>query len=222
MLYLTRHAGVAFIAICTLLVTARTASAGPMPPCIEATLSANGRVLVANQLTYDNPDENHDRHITGSTFRVLRQYVDLNEHLRLNGPDVYWTGAIWSLVFSNRDRQIIGPCPYTLVTDDAEYLVLIGGAFDSRTVLSIYRRRDHPGQPFGGSGPDHGVHVRDIQLSELWAASQLPGNVTDHSPTWYAYGTFAFSPDNHFLIHKTRWGKTFNISLQDGAVRTIP
>ena len=86
---LTRHGGGIFSAICMLLVTARTASAGPMPPCIEATLSANGRVLVTNQLTYDSPDENHDRHVIRSAFRVLRRYVDLNEHLRLNGPDTY-------------------------------------------------------------------------------------------------------------------------------------
>jgi hypothetical protein len=36
---------------------------------------------------------------------------------------------------------------------------------------------------------------------------------------WFASGTFAFSADNRTLIHKTRWGSTFQINLETGVVK---
>jgi hypothetical protein len=200
-----------------LVATASFAHAGPLPPCIDATLSANGRILVVNELTFDDPDESHTRHVTSSTFRVLRRYVELNEGLRMNGPDAHFANPIWSVVLTNGHPA----CPYTLVTDDGEYLILVEGAFAFQNVLSIYRRRDHPGRPFGGPGPDHGVLVRQIPLSDLWPPEQIPEMVTDHTPAWFASGTFAFSADNRTLIHKTRWGRTLQISLETGGVKEM-
>jgi hypothetical protein len=165
--------------VCALVATAGFAHAGPLPPCIDATLSANGRILVVNELTFDDPDESHTRHVTSSTFRVLRRYVELNEGLRMNGPDAHFANPIWSVVLTNGHPA----CPYTLVTDDGEYLILVEGAFAFQNVLSIYRRRDHPGRPFGGPGPDHGVLVRQIPLSDLWPPEQIPEMVTDHTPS---------------------------------------
>jgi hypothetical protein len=207
------------LAVSALVATTSSAHAGPMIPCIVATLSANGSILVVNELTYDDPDESHSRHVTSSTLRVLRRYVDLNEGLRMNGADVHWAHLIWSVVSTNSDREGMIACPYTLVTDDGEYLILVRGAFAFQNVLSIYRRRDHPGRPIGGPGPDHGVLVRQIPLSDLWPTEQIPVNITDHTPAWFASGTFAFSADNRKLIHKTRWGKTLEISLETGQVR---
>jgi hypothetical protein len=214
-----QRASAILLAVCALVTTASFAHAGPLLPCIDATLSANGSILVVNELTYDDPDESHARHVTSSTFRVLHRYVDLNEYLRINGPDAHFANPIWSVVLTNNDREHMIACPYTLVTDDGEYLILVEGAFAFRDVLSIYRRRDHPGRPFGGPGPDHGVLVRQIPLSALWAPEQIPDSMTDHTPTWFASGTFAFSADNRTLIHKTRWGRTFQISLETGEVR---
>ena len=202
------------LAVCALVATASSAHAGPLLPCIDATLSANGSILVVNELTYDDPDESHVRHVTSSTFRVLRRYVDLNEGLRMNGPDVHFANPIWSVVLTNSDLA----CPYMLVTDDGEYLILVGGAFAFRGVLSIYRRPDHSGRPIGGP-PYHGVLVRQIPLSDLWPPEQIPETMTDHTPAWFASGTFAFSADNRMLIHKTRWGRTLQISLETGGVR---
>ncbi len=127
---------------------------------------------------------------------------------------MFRANPIWSVVSTNRDLEGMIVCPYTLVTDDGEYLILFQGAFAFRNVLSIYRRPDHPGRPFGSPGPDHGVLVRQIPLSDLWAPEQIPKMVTDHTPMWFAGGTFAFSPDNRTLIHKTRWGRTLQIDLE--------
>ena len=71
---------------------------------------------------------------------------------------------------------------------------------------------------FWGSGPDHGVLVRQIPLLDLWPPEHIPGMINDHTPLWFASGTFAFSPNNRTLIHKTRWGKTLEISLETGQV----
>jgi hypothetical protein len=210
-----------FIALGLLLVielNASSAHASALMPCITATLSANSRILVLNELTYDAPDRTYPQDPRTSTFRVLRREVDSNEGLRLNGPDTYWADALWSVAFTNRDRLIA--CPYALVTDDAEYLILVvGGANPEGAALSIYRRRDHPGQPRGGSGPDHGVLVREIPLHDLWPPEQIPKMINDATPQWFAGGSFSFTSDDRTLIYKTRWGKTLLIDLVTGEIK---
>ena len=204
-----------FALLSAILLAVASAHAGPLAPCVMATLSANGQILVVNELVFEEPEtpETLARRVRSSTFRVFRRYISINDGLRMDGPDTYWTDPLWSVVFD--DKPSLEPCPYTLVTDDGEFLILVGGDI---TALRIYRRRDHPGQPLGGSGPDHGVLVRAIRLSELWPAERIPDRRTDSTPQWYAGGTFAFSADNRTLIHKTRWGKTLQINLVTGAV----
>src|SRR5882757_394255 len=102
-------------AFCAVAATASRAHAGPLPPCIAATLSANNNILVVNDLAYDDPDETHARIPRTSTFRVLRRYVDINEGLRLNGPNAYWAGSLWSVVFTSSGKRPLIACPYTLV-----------------------------------------------------------------------------------------------------------
>jgi len=216
---LFQRCAAALCAVCAVAATASCAHAGPLQPCITATLSADNRTLVVNDLAYDDPDETHARTPRTSTFRVLRRYVDLNEGLRLNASNAYWADPLWSVVFTSGGTTPLIACPYTLVTNDGEFLVLISGGFFGQAALSIYRRRDHPGQPFGGPGPDNGVLIRQIPLSDLWPKEQIPRAIEDHTPRWFASGTFAFLPDNRTLIHKTRWGTTLWIDLQTGEVR---
>jgi hypothetical protein len=216
---LFRRGAAVLCAVCAVAAAASRAHAGPLRSCISATLSANSNILVVNDLTYDDPDETHARMPRTSTFRVLRRYVDPNLGVRLNGPDAYWADSLWSVVFTSSGKTLPTACPYTLVTDDGEFLVLIGDFFGP-AALSIYRRRDHPGLPFGGPGADHGVLIRQIPLLDLWPPEHIPGTITDHTPQWFASGTFVFSPDNRTLIHKTRWGKTLLISLVTGETKS--
>ena len=212
------HRGATLLcAVCSVTALGRRANAGPLPPCITATLSANNNILVLNDLAYDDPDETHVRRPRTSTFRVLPRYVERNEGLRVNGPDAYWADSLWSVVFTSGDKTPMTFCPYTFVTGDGEFLVLIG-EFIGPAALSIYRRRDHPGLPLGGPGPDHGVLIRRIPLLDIWPQERVPAIITDHTPLWFASGTFMFSPDNRTLIHKTRWGNTIEISLETGQV----
>ena len=209
-----------FLALCLFLdmelLGRPLAYAGALPQCVAATMSANNNILVVNDLERDHDNQGHLR---SSTFRVLSRYVDPNDGNRLNGPNTYWAFNLWSVVVTNSGKPPFISCPYTLVTDDGEYLIIVGGFF-GEAALSIYRRRDHPGQPFGGPGPDHGVMVRQIPLSELWPPERIPDVIDDHTPEWFAVGTFSFSSDNRTLIHKTRWGTTLQITLESGQVRT--
>jgi hypothetical protein len=105
----------------------------------------------------------------------------------------------------------------SLITDDGEFLVVVGGCFDY--CLRIYERRDHLGDPVR-QGPDRGVFVKNISLSGLWPADRVAANqaMDDESPQWFAGGTFEFSEDCRELIHKTRWGNVVRIRLADGSI----
>lgn len=194
------------------------AHAGAPAPCVIATLSASRNILVLSDFT--TKKEGSEEKVKTSTFRILRRHDEINAGNRLDGPDAYWTGSLplWSVTFTTPD--FVG-CPYTLVTDDGEYLIFIRN-WIARTALSIYRRRDYPGQPIGGPGPDYGgVLIRDIPLSEIWAAEHMLNTgfetTTDHTPKWYAGGTFAYS-GSQTLIHKTRWNQTVQIDLATGKI----
>lgn len=207
----------AAVSLCALTAAPVTLRAGPLAPCVAATLSANGKILVINELTFEDPDETHGRRPQTSTFRILHRFADANEGTRVNGPNGYWTDPMWSIVFKSGEATPFIACPYTLVTDDGEYLVLLGPSIGP-AALSIYRRLDHPGRPLGGPGPDHGVLVRQISLSDIWPQHQAPRMFFDSTPQWYANGTFAFSPNQRTLILTTRSGRKVKIDLKTGEI----
>jgi hypothetical protein len=198
------------------------AHAGPMPPCISATLSANGNILVTNQLSFDDPDPTHLQKVRRSTFQIFSRYVSvkgINDDHHFDGPNTYWGFMLWSIDFDWGTPSFQG-CPYTLVTDDGEFLVFVGNMSDP--ALRIYRRRDHPGQPSGGTGPDHGVFVRKITQLELLPPEHVQTMFSETYPQWYGRGAFTFSADNRTLTLKTRWGNTRQIDLVTGAVTITP
>jgi hypothetical protein len=51
------------------------------------------------------------------------------------------------------------------------------------------------------------------------AAANDVGDWDDHSPEWFAGGTFDFSEDNSQLIYKNQWGDTMRIDLSQGTIR---
>lgn len=114
-------------------------------------------------------------------------------------------------------------CAAPLVTDDAEFLILLatGPVFDS--ALRVYRKGADSSEPMQ-DGTVKGVRVRDIKLEELWPATKIDSSrlATDYRPEWFAGGSFDFAPGNLKLIHKTRWGTTVRINLPDGKTLKKP
>lgn len=204
----------------TLLVifSATLVLASPLPPCVKVTTSRTGSFLVLSEFQLE-AEEGGVHRINRVTLNVLPKEDFINEKDRITGPGTYWTDwTQWSVVLD--PRSLFVGCPLSLITDDGEFLVVIG-AHDAPTfALRLYRRREHTGQLTVAEGPDYGVLVRNISLSEIWPADKLreAAITTDATPQWFSGGTFEFSPDNRALIHKTRWGNIVSVNLQNGSV----
>jgi hypothetical protein len=217
-----RNAQLSFLfGLCPVFLLALPAVAGPLFPCVKAVSSKNGNFLA---LTDVQPEPGQ-----GNAQRVLLQVFPrenfINTKDRLAAPASYWTDWIrWSVMLdADRMRNEPQPCPLPLITDDGEFLILlhVGPTLSGEhAVLQIYRRRDHLGDPVR-EGPDHGVFIKSIALKQIWPSDKLADNTAawdDETPQWFAGGTFEFSEDSRQLAHKTRWGNTVRINLEDGSV----
>jgi hypothetical protein len=206
------------IGLVLILVCALPALGGPLRPCVKAVSSPNGNFLVITDAQLESEHEN-----PGWVKQVSLQVFPSEKFLkedRLPAPATYWANwPLWSVVLDTDDphRHFLPACPMSLVTDDGEFVILLDvPRVDS--VMRIYRRRDHPGDPLR-EGPDHGVVIKDIALKEIWPAFKPPTEAqTSESPSWFTGGTFDFSPDSRSLIFKARWGDTVRINLSDGSV----
>ena len=212
-----------FCVLFLVLLCGVPASAGPLFPCPSAVSSKNGSFLVLSDVQIHTSPGN-TAPVDTATLRVFPKLTFINSGQRINAPATYWAyGPEWSVVLEG--SQIFhGPdCLVPLITDDGEFLILLstGAAFDNFPVLRIYRRRDHLGDPMR-EGPDHGVFIKEIALKEIWPADKLSESWNDHTPEWFAEGTFDFSPDSRMLIHQTRWSTTVLINLADGSISQHP
>jgi len=203
-----------------LLLTSLPLLAGALMPCVKASSSASGNFLVVTTMEYQSADAHKVQQVT---LDIFPKETFINAKDRVVSPSTFWNNSpLWSVVLNSANsRPWVPACPVSLVTDDGEFLVIIGSdVVAGGSPLRIFRRRDHPGKPFGGQGPDHGVLVRDIPLNQLWPAGKLSeaSVITDESPEWYAGGTFVFSSDSRTLVHKSRWGATVRVKLSDGSV----
>jgi hypothetical protein len=194
---------------------------GHCPHVWAATLSANQHVLVTNNFTTDDPDETHAQKVTGSVFRVFQELEEPNAGTRITGPDTYWSfGPVWSVRFPSKENSEIITCPYVLVTDDAEFLVLvINFVLPDKTALRVYRRREHPGQRIVETEPDTGVLVKAITLNEIIPSrsSVLSQGFTDHTPQWYSNGEFTLI-ENRTLVYRDKAAGSVRIDLATGTI----
>jgi hypothetical protein len=205
------------------LLTVLTSSsfAGAPFPCIEAASSSHGNFLVIVERQFE-PLEGTALRTKQVSFEVRKREQFVNAYQRMSAPVTFWSGPQWSVVLGAQDQTILRlySCGLPLVTDDGEFLILltVGPGPSGEPALRIYRRGDPRRED-----PDHGVIVKDVTLREIWPASKAAANDaggwTDHSPEWFAGGTFDFSADNSQLIYKTQWGNIVRVELSDGTIR---
>jgi len=207
-------------AVCLALVICIPACASALIPCVKAVSSKNGNFLVIVETERGLPGGLPD-HLS---LNVLPKEGFINSKDRLIAPATYWTDwSRWSVVPDSSQLRNLPECPLPLVTDDGEFVILLqtGPTFAmAQSVLQIYRRRDHIGDPLR-DGPDHGVFIGNIPLTDLWPAEKVnenTGSWDDGTPQWFAGRTFEFALDNRELIHRTRWHNTVRIHLEDGFV----
>ena len=204
-----------------LFVLPFTATGGPIPPCIKAASSQNGRFLVLADF--------QDGGVSGKLPQVSLSIMPKEELVYANNkvtlPATYWSGTTWGVILDAANpmsSNFNSSCPLPLISNDGEFLVLIstGAGYLSGPALRIYRRRDHPGDLMR-PGKDLGILIRDVPLQELWPAGiDVPRSYDTDSDLqeWFAGGRFEFSTDCRQLIHQTRWGNTVDINLEDGQV----
>ena len=212
----------AFLGALFLVLSAVSAVAGPLFPCPRAVSSSDGSFLVLSDVQF-TPGPNNSVKVPRVSLQVFPKERFINAKEQFATTAAYWTNwARWSVVLDSMPMHNEPECPLPLITNDGEFLVLLhlGGVFSPEdAVLQIYRRRDHLGDPVG-KGPDHGVFIKTIALKEIWSPDKVAENTglwTDHTPEWFAGGTFEFSSDCRELTHQTRWGNTVRIKLDDGS-----
>ncbi len=210
-----------------LLFCAPPVTAGALSPCIKAVTSQYGHFLVITDMQVELAEGN-TRRVRQLSFQILPRENFISEKDKISSPATFWTDwTIWSVILDaedSADQRFTSFCPLPLISDDGEFLALLssGPTFAEATAMRIYRKRNHYGEPVH-EGPDHGVFIKEVPLKELWPADKLEGNTiwNDHSPQWFASGTFEFSPDCQQLIHRTRWGNSLNIKLLDGTISIV-
>lgn len=215
------HQRVGVLSAAVVLTCAPLSIAGPGFPCPTAVNSVHGNAIAIAHRAI----EWHG--VTGKVlsaqFTVMSKMNFGNDSQKISAPVIYWGDWPWAVVLDmNNQADGSFSCAVPLVTDDAQFLILLaaGGAFNS--ALRVYRKGDSSDRMEDGTVK--GVLVRDIKLEELWPSTKIDARQiwTDHTPEWFAGGSFDFAPGNVQLIHKTRWGSTARINLPDGNVLKEP
>ncbi len=215
-MHMSRICAFALFLIISILYSV-AAVASPGLPCMTATQSANGRVLVTDTLSFEDPDESHPSPIVRSLYQVYRRYTNPNTGLQLKGPDTYWADPFWKVQTDQAPGTFPIACSYVLVPDDGEYLVFVG-KLPGSNALTIYHHRAYD-PAFGPFVSQQGEFVRQIMQSELWPSDPQEHIFTDHTPLWFAGGTFSFSADQKTLNYQDQHSRKIAIDLATGEIR---
>ena len=213
-----------FWLFCIILVgSAVPASAGAAPPCVKAVSSKNGHFLVITNAQLVPLSEDHYR-VEKVALEVFPKETFINAKDRPESGESYWTNAVyWSVVLDYTDSQPISPCPLSMISDNGQFLIILNQfVAEGMTALRIFQWKHEAGEPVGVDR-DRGVLVRDIPLSDVWPANELPTArlITDGTPEWYAGRKLEFSEDNQYLIFTSRFRTTVRIDLRNGSAKTI-
>lgn len=209
------------LVLCQVLPLALPALARPLFVCPKAVSSSKGNFLVLSNIQV-TPGPDGTMKIERFSLQVLPKENLIHASNKTTRAATFWEEwPQWDVAL---DANTVLKCPVPLITDNGQFLIVlrIGPIFSGDDgVLQIYRW-DHRYDPEIGRTGHHGVLVKDIDLKELWSPEKVAANTgtawTDETPEWFDGGIFEFSSDSKQLIHKTRWGNTTRIKLEDGSV----
>lgn len=193
--------------------------AGPSFPCPTAVNSVHGNALAIVHRTTEWHAGSAIGKILSVQLTVMTKTNFVNESQKISAPVTYWGNWPWAVVLemNNQVDQPFLSCAVPLVTDDAQFLILLATGPVFSSALRVYRKGDSSDRMQDGTVK--GILVRDIKLEELWPTAKIATQIwTDHTPEWFAGGSFEFAPGDLQLIHKTRWGSTVRVNLPDGEV----
>jgi hypothetical protein len=207
---------VGVLSAAVVLTSAPFSIAGPLFPCPTAVNSVYGNAIA---IAHNNTEwHTGGGKLLSVQFTVMTKMNFVNDSQKISAPAIYWGDWPWAVVLdmNNQADGSFSSCAVPLVTDDAQFLILLATGPVFNSALRVYRKGDSGDRMQDGTVK--GVLVRDIKLEELWPATKIdPRRIwTDHTPEWFAGGSFDFAPGNLQVIHKTRWGTTVRINLPDG------
>lgn len=208
------------LGLCQVLPLALPAFARPTFWCPKAVSSSKGNFLVLSQIQV-KPRPDGAMQIERFSLQVFPKENLFHASDKTTRAATFWED--WQQWDVALDANTVLKCPVPLITDNGQFLIVlrIGPIFSGDDgVLQIYRCPRY--DPEIGRTGHHGVLVKDIDLKELWSPEKVAANTgtawTGETPEWFDGGIFEFSSDSKQLIHKTRWGNTTRIKLEDGSV----
>jgi hypothetical protein len=215
-----------------LFVVSLAASASALDPeCfIKAASSVDGRTLVISEMQLEPMKDHPQAHrIAQITFQIFPQGNFQN--YRFAAPITAWTySALWRVVLSSEIDHLRLGCLIPMVSDGADYLVLlnnIDGVDPRNTVMLVYKApsRSEPNRELWGLG----VLVKQLTVRDLWPErfflEMFPEQlfvgepITSGTPAWFDGASFEWGKNNHSLVYKTSSGDVTHIDLDTGTVR---
>jgi hypothetical protein len=206
------------LALLFLPLFAFPASASSIPCGPRAAASHDGRFLIVlEEETEPKKDEPGVNQTTRITMNIFPQ-----EDFQVTTPMTFWanSGPLWTTVLEPSKIKSLPDCPIPLISDNAEYIVLllIIDDFDPRNkVMQIYRR------PSNTVPRGNGVFVKELTLGEIWPEHKFQNEgMNTGTPLWFEGGTFDWGKNSYSLIYKTQWGDSIRIDLNTGSFSKEP
>jgi hypothetical protein len=186
--------------------------------CVKVARSEHGRSVVVSDTQWESVNNSTDViKPTRVTFRIFGELGNYSVG-KLNAPMTFWRDSpMWTVTLDgDRDED----CPIPLLSDGAEYLVLLSQTgfllTPQRIVMRIYKKPSWTA-PEGEQG--RGVPVKELTLKDLLPGRQISQNVGgERTPEWFEEGAFNWGRDNHSLLFKSGSGDSVSIDLLTGSV----
>jgi hypothetical protein len=191
------------------------AAASPMPPTVQAALSANGRVLCYVEMKEHSDNGGVSYHLESVTYHIYT-------FTEARGPSSYigtlvpatngrfWTNFAedWSITLTGS-----GSLKWPIVSDDGATLALLSYdlPMEHSPLLEVYHRdRDKARSP---------SRVGSYTLDDLWTPDEIKSVenriVINQTDMWYSSGVFTF-PSSSELEYTNRWHDITRINLVTG------
>ncbi len=187
--------------------------------CVKVARSEHGRSVAVSDMQWE-PVNNSTSAVkaTRVTVRIYGEMEKLWRVGKLNAPMTFWGDSpMWTVTL---DGDRVEACPIPLLSDGAEYLVLLSQtgfvATPQQIVMRIFKApsRTGPESEWG-----RGVVVKELTLKDLFPGRPTSQDVGgERTAEWFDEGAFTWGRDNHSLLYKSGSGDGLSIDLLTGSV----
>ena len=197
---------------------AAQAAASPLPPTVQAALSANGRVLCYMEMKEHSDDGGASYHVDSVTYHIYT-FAETRSPGSYIGTLIpatdgrFWTNFAddWSITLTGS-----GSLKWPIVSDDGATLALLSYdlPLEHSPLLEVYHR-----DRGGARSPSR---VGSYTLADLWKPDEIKSveNRIVINDMWYSSGVFTF-PSPSELEYTDRWHKITRINVTTGELTHV-